>query len=367
MIDFVQPRVTTRAMIDPTRKCSLRCKHCYWRPANDFFEEPPWEQQAKWVMDAKGRGCDAADITGGEPVQGRNIVALVKLCVENGIAPRIISTLILPGDRSRKDYNCDNPEVEKVFSDIMDAGLDDWLISMHGAKPETHDFVLSMKGARRMQLIRLERIMERMNWCTNFVLLGHNQTEILDWANLLLSFPRKPKIANFINFNPHYDWYKFRDEAKANIIDYRIATPLLDEAIDRLEDAGIGVNLRYVPMCVVAERHRKNVCNDLQVFADFGEWDNAFGARSTVEHVYRTYSVPLSRRNEEKGAPCNNCGLQWICGGANRLWHAFANEKFGGEVLTPISLPDGVDRKDFWHYRKMNVAGLDPRSERCHA
>lgn len=344
--EFAAPRVTTRAMIDPTRKCSLRCEFCYYLPQDDFHSVKPWEAQAVEVLAAKSRGCDSCDITGGEPMQNPHVVELVKLCVEHGIAPRIITSLICP---------------ESTLDAVLDAGIDDWLISMHGARPETHDDIVKVPRARQFQIRRLAKIAARMRYCANYVMIEKNQTEMADWARWLLSLEHDPpKVVNFINFNPHYGWRSMHDAALANVVDLRIAGPILDEAIDVLEDAGIGVNVRYYPMCGLSERHRKNVCNDLHVAFDFGEWDNAIPSRDQLTGY--SYGVGLSNANEEKGQPCAGCDLQWICGGANKVWHQLAIHKFGTETLHQISLPPDVPRKDFWHYRRENIRGLNPRS-----
>lgn len=320
----------------------------------DLFTVKTWEQQKAEVIAAVGRGCDSADLTGGEPLQNPNVAKLVKFATENKIYTRIITSLICP---------------EKTLDDVLDAGADDWLISMHGAKEETHNEIVAVPRARTFQIRRLEKIAKRMRYCANYVMVERNQTEMLDWANWLLSLDHEPpKAVNFINFNVFDSWTEngpqIRQKALDNIVDLRVAGPILDEAIDVLEAAGIGVNVRYYPYCGLSERHYKNVCNDLHVAFDPFEWDNAFGARATPEKVYRDYSVPLSNRNEEKGKPCSGCGHQWICGGANRLWHKFALEKFKTELLVPLPITEGVDPKDFWHYRKENKLSLAPRKQK---
>lgn len=346
--DFSKPRTTTRAVIDETRLCALRCAMCYHLPTDDLHTVNSLEKQLSEVDKAVARGCDSCDITGGEPMQNPHVVELVKHCVAKGLYPRIISSLV-----------CN----EKTFDAVLDAGGEhlDWLISMHGAKAETHNEIVAIKGARAMQLKRIAKIAARMDYCVNYVMLERNQTEMVEWAQWCVDQPRRPKVANLINFNVFGNWLRspeWIEKGKANVIDPRIAAPILAEAIDLLEDAGIGVNVRYVPMCMMEERHRKNVCNDLQVAFDFGEWDGAFGAGTPADVVLRTYSIPLSNRNEEKGAPCNTCSHHGVCGGANRIWHQLAVQKFGGEVLRPI---EGPRVTDHWAYRKDNVMGLDPR------
>ena len=348
----VEPRVTTRALVDPSRKCSLRCAFCYYLPDDDLHTVQDWESQKEQVLAARRRGADCCDISGGEPMQNPHVVELVRFCAENGLPPRIISSLICP---------------EKTLDAVLDAGVDDWLISMHGGDAETHNAIVNVPKARQLQIRRLSKIAARMRYCANYVMVEKNQTQMADWARWLTTLDHAPpKVVNFINFNVFGPWLQsseWKERGKANIVDLRICGPILDEAIDVLEEAGVGVNVRYYPMCGLAERHRKNVCNDLHVAFDQGEWDNAFGATTPIDVVYHMYSLPLSKRNEEKGEPCNGCSHQWICGGAGKIWHRLALEKFGEERLTQIELPEGASRRDYWYYRAANVLGVDPRRQ----
>lgn len=345
---IAEPRVTTRWVIDHSRKCAARCAQCYWLPTDDFYTVDSWETVQQEVAKASARGCDCIEVTGGEPLIADWIVDLVKLCVEKNMPPRIITSLVCP---------------EKTLDAVLDAGVGDWLISLHGAKAETHDAIVAVPKARSLQIRRMAKIADRMDYCTNYTMLEANQTEMADFARWILNCGhRPPKVANFINFNVFGDWLRspeWVEKGKANVVDLRIAGPILDEAIDILEEAGVGVNVRYYPMCGLAERHRKNVCNDLVVALDFGEWLNAIPA-NTLASAER-YGRELSKRNELKTAPCSNCGLQWICGGANRIWHQLALEKFGVETLVPQPAPVDLTEPAYWHFRKHNTLGLDPR------
>lgn len=352
-MNMIEPRVTTRAMLDPTRRCALACKFCY-HLHTDLESVKPWEEQRQEVLAAVARGCDCADLTGGDPLDNPHVIELIKLCVEQGLSLRVISSL-----------NCSAQRLE----DAMNAGVDDWLISLHGAKEETHNSIVHnhSKGPvgktkyRTMQIKRLHQIMSRMQWGANYVVVHPNQAEMADFARWLLTLPRPPHIVNFLNWNPHYNWNqgKFREEALALIPDPAISGPVLDEAIDVLEDAGIGVNCRYTPMCVLAERHRKNVCSDLHVAFDGGEWLNGISG-GTIASA-EAYGRRLSQSNELQTEPCASCGLKPMCGGANRIWHQLATEKFGCEVLSPQPTPGFVSEPAYWHYRRENALGNDPR------
>lgn len=356
--DFSVPRVTTRAMLDPTRLCRLKCKFCY-HLHTDLESVKPWEQQRDEVLAAVAAGATEADLTGGDPTDNPHLIPLIRLCVENNVALRMITSLICP---------------EKLLDDVMDAGISGFLVSLHGAKAETHNAIVHdySKGPvektkyRQIQIKRLSRIMDRMDWHANYVMTSTNQTEMADFARWLVSLPRPPLGVNYLTFNPHYNWGsgEHRQSALENIVDLRITGPILDEAIDILEDAGISVNCRYTAMCSVSERHRKNICNDLQVSTDPFEWMSAFAhspADLTLANA-ESYARNISLQNELQTEPCASCGLKQICGGANRIWHQLAMEKFGVETLVPQPVPDCLDHeRPYWTYRKFNALGLDPR------
>ncbi len=326
--------------------------NCYYLPNSDLFSVQTWEQQKKQVEDAVARKCTAADLSGGEPLQQEFVVPLVQLCTDMGLPVRIISSLICP---------------EKTLDGVLDAGVSDWLISTHGSKAETHDAIVHVPKARQLQIRRIAKISARGPWCVNYVLVAKNQTEMADWARWLVSLERPPHRANVINFNVFGQWTQSQEwieKGKANVVDLRIAGPILDEALDILEEAGIATSCRYLPMCALAERHRKTICNDLQVAFDPFEWDTGFirsAAERTLE-VGERYARGINLRNELQTEPCASCGLKQICGGANRIWHQLALEKFGCETLVPQPAPDCIDtERPYWTYRKLNVLGLDPR------
>jgi MoaA/NifB/PqqE/SkfB family radical SAM enzyme len=312
----------------------------------DLFTVQPLEKQKKHVLDALARGCDCSEISGGEPLQNPTVVELVRFCAEKRLPVRIITSLICP---------------EKTLDAVLDVGVADWLISTHGAKAETHDAIVHVPRARQFQIRRLAKIIERTKkFCMNYVLVEANQTEIADWARWVLTLDMLPTVCNVINYNPHYQAEKkAHDLAMKNVADLRVAGPLIDEAFDLLEEAGIGCNARYMPYCALSERHWKTVCSDLHVALDAGEWLNSIP--NNTLRAAEQYGRQLSLRNEEKGEPCCRCGLQWICGGANASWHRMSREKFGVELLQPQPLPEGADPNDYWFYRQHNILGLDPR------
>ena len=157
--------------------------------------------------------------------------------------------------------------------------------------------------------------------------------------------------------NLHHGWKTDKLTAKGLIADLRIAEPQLNFAIRYLESSGIGVNVRYYPMCRLREEYRRCVSSDLHVWFDNAEWD--YHLPKNWQHG-RDYWINESKKVEEKGKPCCHCDLQWICGGANKHFHETSNMTYG-EVLLAQKVPEVKYKNDFYFYRQHNVMTLGER------
>lgn len=333
----VQIRPTHCAVIDPLRPCPAKCQFCYYRHQNETWVKP-WPTVSMEIDAAKGRGNERIDVTGGEPMVYPQAVELVRHAQGHGMRIRIITSCL--GN-------------EKFLDELLQKDPPAWLISMHGVEAD-HDALVGVAGARKRQRVWIDRILAspRPELSINHVLVRDNVAHLAEFAKSIA--PYRPQIVNFINFNPHHEWATNR--ASLDIVaDLRIAQAQWEEVIGVLEEAGAGVNLRYYPMCLVPAQYRRCVCNDLHVLFDAWEWD--YGVMPKTLETYYRCGMQICMANEEKGPPCSGCGLQWICGGANRHWHAAAKSLFG-EILTPQP-SNGANPRDFWYYRKENDRGCN--------
>lgn len=332
----MEDQVTKRAVIDPLRLCHLRCDFCYYLHG-DMQSVRPWEDVRTELHRHAQRGSAAVDVTGGEPLRYPQIAELVAECKQLELSVRIISSLIAPS---------------RVVADVLDAGVDGFLVSCHGSTPATHDAITHIRNGRSIQHERLNQIFGEATIDLNYVMVHRNQDEIERFASYCQVW--KPRVVNFINFNPHYQWRQ-NPQSIELIVDLSVAGPQLDTAIDVLEDKAVGVNVRYFPLCALRQDHWRNACNDLHVAFDTGEWSNAIPQLSHESAI--AYGKRLTNANEEKGEPCCSCDLQWICGGANKHWHQASRQKFG-EQLDPVMLAGEIDRRDAMVYRRTNRLGM---------
>ena len=290
-----EPVPTKRFVLEPSLMCNILCYFCYHKHRKDEWHKTvkPLETMKQEIDAGIERGNDYADWTGGEPTIYPHIIEGIGYALEKGVRSCIITNGLVTEERAAQ---------------IMDAGLDDWLVSRHGLET-THDLVTNHPGAYKKQIRFLDQVRQRMDFRFNCVISKLNQHEILKIAREMAE--SQPRIVNFINMNPHTEWRSRVEETKSVIADMDVVGPLLDEAIFYLEERSIGVNIRYFPMCRVAEEYRRCVCNDLQVMLDPYEWDYATSPK-TVDRYYK-WGVATSIANEEKGEPCCGCDLQWIC------------------------------------------------------
>ena len=157
-----------------------------------------------------------------------------------------------------------------VLERFLDAGVRDFLVSLHGLG-ETHDEVVCRKNASEKTIKAIGRMVEldipfRFN-CTIskpviFQLPQIAQKAVEYGANAV----------TYIAFNSFAD-QESGHRSSENVGRYSDIAAKLNEAMDILDEGGIECNVRYLPMYVAEERHRKNFYNWQQLIYDHHEWD----------------------------------------------------------------------------------------------
>ena len=336
---------TKRAVVDIGRKCNLNCRFCYHGHMGDLRKQSfrPLQELKQEVMEAQMRGNEWVDFTGGEPTIYPDMVALLQYAKGLGLKTCIISNII-----SDKIWDCIS-------------FVDDILISVHGVET-MHDWVCQHEGARMAQVKTLRELKARgIHFRFNTVINAHNEKALFALVEEFNGYGLMPYIWNFINFNPHYEWGADKAGTQAIIADLDSVMDELAAVIPTLELMGIGVNLRYYPMCKVSEGYRHCVCNDLHVTFDPYEWDYTIYPKTPEKHI--EWGIAATKQTESKASPCNVCQLQFICGGANSAFKEALEAKGGS--LEPVKPHDSLtgDLYAFYHYRKDNVMALTLEGE----
>lgn len=255
--------ITKRGVLWLGQTCNARCYFCYFlnRIEDARHPEHPFMtlEKAKEICHTLRYvyGNTAIDIQGGEPTIHPDILELIRYCDEIGLYPTLITNgiaLAKPG----------------VLEKFQAAGVRDFLVSLHGIG-EIHDEVVVKKGAYNKIIKSIERMRELG------IPFRYNCTMSKPVVPLLPEIARKAveygaRAVNFLAFNP------FEDQATGqrtteNVPRYTEIKPYLTEAMDILDEHSIECNVRYLPLCMAEERHRKNFYNFQQLPYDHHEWD----------------------------------------------------------------------------------------------
>ena len=327
--------------------CDKACEFCYYAHQKNlvFFSLETLLGHANLFRHYYG--LDACDITGGEATIYKGIVELVRHCAAIGLRP----TIITHGQNNRDDWRLgfDRP----LYQEIEDAGLDDWLISLHGGSAESHDKILCQSGSFDRLLEGLDRVRRPVRF--NSTLVESNYMDLP--VNVLADRP--PTVWNPIMFNPFHYW---SDKTGQTEIDfqakYREIAPYLARAIERLEPLGWEVNVRYWPLCIAEEfGFAANVSGYHQVPFDPWEWRLSVTNRVPLEAIEKEggwYAAEralatrtVSRRSNEI---CGGCRYRAICDKPPEQYQA----KYGLAELRPVA--GGVEQDPLVFQGKRAIA-----------
>lgn len=255
--------MTRRGVMWLGQTCNARCYFCYFleRIGDAQHPEHPFMtlEKAKALCTTLREvyGNTSIDIQGGEPTIHPDIFELIRHCRDIGLYPTLITNgLALP-----------KPGLLEKFKE---AGVRDFLVSLHGMG-EIHDQVVGRKGASGKIIAAIERMVELD------IPFRFNCTMSKPVIPLLPDIARKAVeygacAVNYIAFNPFGD-QETGVRTGENVPEYLAIRPKLAEALDILEEAGIETNVRYLPLCMAEEKHRKNFYNFQQLTYDHHEWD----------------------------------------------------------------------------------------------
>jgi len=257
--------ITRRGVLWLGQTCNIRCHFCYFLDrikAGDHPEHPFMSlEKAKHICYNLRHyyNNEAIDIQGGEPLLFRGIYDLVRFCRDIELYPTLITNGILLANM-------------ETCIRLKESGVRDLLISVHALR-DVYDFIVGTRGASAKQ-------MEGINHCIELGIPFRFNVVLSKWALpqyveiARLAIETGARVVNFIAFNP------FEDQASGkrtsdNVATYSEVAVELDKALDVLEEAHVEANVRYIPLCIVQERHLKSMYNFQQLSYDLHEWDYA--------------------------------------------------------------------------------------------
>jgi len=287
--------LTKRGVIWLGQTCNLRCQFCYFvdrvksadHPEHPFMSLEKAKKICKTLVDVYGN--NAVDIQGGEPTIYKDIFELIRYCNTIGLKPTLISNALA----------LDDIDMCRKFKD---AGVRDFLISVHGLG-ETYNTLVGKNNAHVRQMKALRNLQALgIPFRFNCVLAK----PVLEQLPFIAELAVKTGclVVNFIAFNPFEDQSKGGKRSDLNVPRYSDVKSKLTMALDILDNAGVEANVRYFPLCMVEERHRKCIYDFQQLPYDHHEWDYASWAWTGLQ--------PQRMRAGEPTEPVRLSSSRWL-------------------------------------------------------
>jgi MoaA/NifB/PqqE/SkfB family radical SAM enzyme len=257
--------VTRRGILWLGQTCNLRCSFCYFldriedesHPEHAFMTLEKAQAICRTLVDVYGNS--SIDLQGGEPTLWPGIFDLVAYCAEIGLSPTIIT-------------NAQALSSRRTAARYREAGIRDFLVSVQGLG-EVYDGLVRRAGAHERQMRALRNLQEEgIPFRFNTVLSKPALPQLPAIAELAVR--TGTEVVNFLGFNPFNDQETGKRSAES-VPRYSELREPLDEALDLLAAAGVEANVRYLPLCVVSERHRSSAYDFPQIPYDLHENDFA--------------------------------------------------------------------------------------------
>jgi sulfatase maturation enzyme AslB (radical SAM superfamily) len=257
-------KATRRGTIWLGFKCNIRCHFCYYitrvsdatHPEYPFMSLDKTKEVCRTLVEVYGNS--SVDIQGGEPTLYKDIYPLVSYCREIGLDPSLITNALVLEDRH-------------AVVRYKEAGLRDFMVSIQGLGP-VYDEIVQLRGAFDRQMRGLKNLQE--------VGIPFRFNCVMSKA----AVPQLPQIAElgirtgaqsvcFLNFSSNGDQRIEGMRSQDNVASISETAGFLDEALDKLAEVGVEGNVRRVPLCMVAPRHRQSVYTLSQSAYDVHEND----------------------------------------------------------------------------------------------
>jgi pyruvate-formate lyase-activating enzyme len=292
----------------------------------------PTEHLLNLARSLKANGFIGFDVTGGEPALHPGIVELAAEARRLGLAMRVITLGQFLG---RKMKAAPDRLLAKA---LIDAGTSDFLLSVHAVNEA--DFKRITGGSWVAMALAMDYLDYReFDFGTNTTVHEGNFRQLSEIADEIIK--HRVYVANLIVMNAYYAWSRPGGAAKAVQGHYGEIRPYLLEARDKLEAAGIAVNIRYAPLCTVKGAER-NLVGIVGVRHDPHEWGNqmnhmnpgpaqAMGRRlllrdhdagAPLEPVYDEPGIIARRSGKVFPTKCKGCAAAPVCDGIDARYLA---------------------------------------------
>lgn len=253
-----QPRLSRRGEIRLGFRCNARCGFCYYQDKLDTPKElePTTEQLTARLRLLRKCGATEVEFTGGEPTIRSDLPQLAMHARKLGF---VNISVINNGLRLAN---------LRYAKSLVEAGVNDFLFSIHGHTADLHDRHTRIPGSFKAILLAMDNVRSLGRRCrTTTTVTSENVAHVEEIVQMLLQY--RPDCMHLAVFSP---------VAEATSVDngmavrYSDAAASIRRAIDRFKDELPPLSVKYIPFCFM-QGYEQYVMNLYQQSFDPDDWN----------------------------------------------------------------------------------------------
>lgn len=241
-----------KGRFDPTRfedlavtidfHCHSACRFCIVQEGMNYFRGVPFDAYRKAIDDnARSPRYRRLVFTGGEVTLEPKLFDYLAYARE---ATGFEHIRIQTNGRRLADM--------AFAKRLVDAGIDEFFVSLHGPDAECQDYISQRPGSFDEAVHGLRNLQE-LGVCimTNTVLTTLNVDRLVDIVDLVATF--EPARMEFWNYLPMEDYADTRDL----LVPMARLGPAMTRALAHAEKLGVHALAKYVPQCILGDQAHK--------------------------------------------------------------------------------------------------------------
>jgi len=342
----VADRIPVSGMIELTRRCNLKCVHCYLGEGDDRFGNG--EMTTGQVFDVIDQiteaGCLYLSITGGDPMMHKDFPEVYRHAKEAGLLVTVMCDGVLVTKR-----------IVELFRELPPSAVE---ISLYGATAETYETITRIPGSFKKCVRGIRRLVEagiKVRIKTVLMTLNAHEADLMRELAAGFDLPLRMDAAIFPCLHsadkrpldlrvPPQDVVQIEladPKAVASWIEY-LNRPAPEAPTDKLYVCGAGVTgfyidpFGYVYPCMMTTRYRYNLLE-----TDFRTlWSERLGElhekkpRSDYEcagcELQRACASCPGFHDQEHGA--EDVKSDYVCDTAKTRWRALQDPQLRAAV-----------------------------------
>jgi MoaA/NifB/PqqE/SkfB family radical SAM enzyme len=241
-------------------RCNLACPFCMVEDVLGVYEGAKLDVFRAFLEDREAmERIRRVTFSGGEATLEKELFEYARLARR---APGV--------EHVRVQTNATRLKDRDYLAELIDAGVDEFFVSIHGHEPSLCDQMAGQSGSFRMIMAGIEAIAaSKAKLLTNTVIVAPNAAHLADIVALVAPFG--PRSMDFWSLWPRID----QADERALFIRVTEARPYLFAALSACEARGIMPIIKWFPHCLLGPYARYHDDSQPTVLVEQSYWEKA--------------------------------------------------------------------------------------------